>query len=122
MATIFSHLTIEGSHPVNELRLVLKDVPPQDQPGTSPFRALDGLYRTILQRSPKPKEPHDILVAVLVLPRYLSSTPAHIGMLLGLPSGQAALTLRCMHSILHIRGHEDVIPLRHTPFRDHLLD
>ncbi|KAJ8073330.1 hypothetical protein PM082_011602 [Marasmius tenuissimus] len=131
MATLFKYLTLGDNHPVDELRLVLIDSP-DNQTGASPFLELDTLYHTILAASPDRDKVQAILVVILTLTNVhehslftrdaLPPTPAHIELLLGLPSGQVALTLRGMHSVLHIRGWADEIYIHHTSFREFLLD
>ncbi|KAJ8095436.1 hypothetical protein PM082_023206 [Marasmius tenuissimus] len=121
VATVIKFITLAGNHPVNKLRLIL-DNSPTNRPGGSPFPELDVLYHTILEATSEPEEVHAILVAILVLRDYLSPTPAHIELLLGLSSGQVDLTLRGMHSVLRIHSWADAIQLHHTSFRDYLLD
>ncbi|KAJ8095461.1 hypothetical protein PM082_023231 [Marasmius tenuissimus] len=121
VATIFRHLTLEGNHPVNKLRLIL-DSSPNNQPSASPYPQLDALYHTILESSPNTEEVHSILIAILVLSDYLKPSPAHIELLLGLSSGQVDLALRRMHSVLEIHGPAVVIRIRHTSFREYLAD
>ncbi|KAJ8088120.1 hypothetical protein PM082_013671 [Marasmius tenuissimus] len=106
-------------HPIEQLQIILKNIPPR-RLGTSPYQQLDALYDHVLSANPDYEEVLPILAAILVLGE--SATPACIELVLGLPAGQVALTLRGMHSVLNIRGFGDQIRLFHTSFRDYLLD
>ncbi|KAL0057011.1 hypothetical protein AAF712_016370, partial [Marasmius tenuissimus] len=131
--TVFSFITLGGSHPMNKLRIIL-DRSPANHSAASPYPELDALYRTILEASSNCAEVHAILVAILVLssntthdyvlfgPSYLTPTPTHIELLLGLPEGQVAIALRGMHSVLHIGEWSEEIHIHHNSFRDYLID
>ncbi|KAK1229991.1 hypothetical protein PQX77_006933 [Marasmius sp. AFHP31] len=122
VVTAFKFITLADNHPIDQLRLILENSP-NTGPGASRFHELDTLYLTILKASSlTPEKARDVLGAILILPDYLNSTPAHIELLLGLRSGQVALTLRRMHSVLRINGRADNIQLYHTSFRDFLVD
>ncbi|KAJ8095504.1 hypothetical protein PM082_023274 [Marasmius tenuissimus] len=121
VTTVFRFITLGDNHPVDKLHLVLYSSP-NNQSATSPYPELDKLYYTILEADLDPEKACDILGAILILPGYLNPTPAHIELLLGLPSGQVALTLRGMHSVLRIDGREDEIRPYHTSFGDFLVD
>ncbi|KAJ8080337.1 hypothetical protein PM082_017170 [Marasmius tenuissimus] len=124
VTTVVRFITLAGNHPIDQLSLTLQSSP-NDQTGTSPFHELDILYNTILKASAAPERVHAILTAILVLSAYSSfikPSPAHIELLLGLSTGQVALTLRGMHAVLHINGWADKIHIHHTSFRDYLVD
>ncbi|KAK1217365.1 hypothetical protein PQX77_019964 [Marasmius sp. AFHP31] len=122
VTTVVKFITLADNHPIDQLHLILESSP-TGLSGASPFRELDALYHAILKASHHPEKVHDILVVILsVLPGYLEPTPAHIELLLGLPSGQVALTLRGMHSVLQVHGPADAIRIHHTSFRDFLVD
>ncbi|KAK1231713.1 hypothetical protein PQX77_005161 [Marasmius sp. AFHP31] len=122
VTTVFRFITLGGNHPVEQFRLILQRSP-DDPLGTSPFHELDTLYRMILETSARPEKVLAILGAILILPSYLETTPAHIELLLGLPTGQVNLTLREMHAVLHVGGSRaDEIHIHHTSFRDYLVD
>ncbi|KAK1235925.1 hypothetical protein PQX77_000835 [Marasmius sp. AFHP31] len=112
---------IQGAfkHPLEQLHVILNNVTPR--PGTSPYQQLDALYDYILSVNPDHEAVYPILAAILVIPPK-ARTPVCIEMLLELPTGQVAVALRGMHSVLHIRGSGDVIRLFHTSFRDYLVD
>ncbi|KAL0067535.1 hypothetical protein AAF712_005526 [Marasmius tenuissimus] len=131
VTTVVRFITLAGNHPIDQLSLILENSP-NDRSGTSPFHELDNLYDTILKASAMPEKVHAILIAILVLTTCLperesgisslTPTPAHIELLLGLSTGQVALTLREMHAVLHTPGWADNIRIHHTSFRDYLVD
>ncbi|KAK1231714.1 hypothetical protein PQX77_005162 [Marasmius sp. AFHP31] len=121
VVTVFKLITFADNHPIDQLRLILENSP-NTGPGASRFHELDTLYLNILKASLTPEKARDVLGAILILPDYLEPTPAHIELVLGLPPGQVALTLRRMHSVLHINGRADKIQLHHTSFRDFLVE
>ncbi|KAJ8080341.1 hypothetical protein PM082_017174 [Marasmius tenuissimus] len=136
VTTVVRFVKLADNHPINQLSLILESSPDY-QSGTLPFHELDMLYDTILKASVAPERVHAILIAILVLTtdrlagqfetrtilaRPLLPTPAHIELLLGLSTGQVALTLRGMHAVLHIGGWADVIRVHHTSFADYLVD
>ncbi|KAK1216564.1 DNA-dependent RNA polymerase II [Marasmius sp. AFHP31] len=127
-ATVSRFIAYDDNDPMDQLCLVLESTSNRE-PGTSPYRELDILYNIILTSNRNPDKVHPILAVILVLSGLkmrsedrLEPTPALIELLLGLPSGQVALRLRRMHSVLYIRGQDDVIRVHHTSFREHLLD
>ncbi|KAK1225057.1 hypothetical protein PQX77_012019 [Marasmius sp. AFHP31] len=103
-----------------QLRIIL-DNGLAGRSGTSPYPQLDALYDLILSANPDLEELLPILAAILVLPHYTKS-PACIELVLGLSTGQVALTLRAMHSVLNIKNWGDDIELYHTSFRDYLAE
>ena len=112
------------SHPIEQLQVILKYTPPR-RPGASPFEHLDGLYHFIVSLNPHQQEVISILAAVLVIQngqKEIANCPACIELILGLPSGQVALTLRGLYSVLDIRGSGDAIRLFHNSFREYLVD
>ncbi|KAK1230423.1 hypothetical protein PQX77_006489 [Marasmius sp. AFHP31] len=119
--TVIKFVRLVYSHPVVQLRILL-DRTPDHRTSQSPYYELDSLYNVILDANPDHDAVLLILAAILVLPDYLKPSPANIELLLGLPSGQVALTLRAMYSVLDVRGAEDVIVVYHTSFTDYLHD
>ncbi|KAJ8090503.1 hypothetical protein PM082_002391 [Marasmius tenuissimus] len=119
-ATVSRFISHADGHPIDQLRLILAS----NQSGASPYEALDTLYNIILKANHNPDKVHTILAAVVVLTdfSYVEPTPAIIELLLGLPSGQVALTLRGMHSVLNIGDQNDVITVHHTSFGEYLVD
>ncbi|KAK1216561.1 hypothetical protein PQX77_020807 [Marasmius sp. AFHP31] len=134
-ATVSRFIAHGDDHPMDRLHLILKSAP-SSQPGTSPYRELDTLYNTILSANPNHDKVHCILAVIVtllslgILPSGMMSpveqrldlTPVFIELLLGLPSGLVALRLRGMHSVLNIRGRDNVVSVHHTSFREYLLD
>ncbi|KAJ8077655.1 Rho guanine nucleotide exchange factor [Marasmius tenuissimus] len=106
---------------MTQLRIVLDRIL-DHRTSQSLYYELDSLYHVILDANPDHDAVLLILATVLVLPGYLKPSPANIELVLGLPSGQVALTLRAMYSVLDIRGAEDAILVHHTSFRDYLGD
>jgi hypothetical protein len=98
-------------------RLGAIENPTGNNPQT-PFDALDELYRQILIAIPK-----DPLVPILRVIDIFGGRlePAHIDMLLGLESGDTALCLRGLSSVLQF--HQDNCPFfAHASFSDFLQD
>ncbi|KAJ8091224.1 hypothetical protein PM082_004200 [Marasmius tenuissimus] len=119
-ATIVRFLKGAFRHPLEQLRVILENISPR-RPGTSPYQPLDALHNYILNVNPDYEEVSLILGAILVIPRH-ASTPACLELLLDLPAGHVALTLRGMHSVLNIGGPDVVISLFHNSFREYLAD
>ncbi|KAK1233342.1 hypothetical protein PQX77_003507, partial [Marasmius sp. AFHP31] len=126
--TVSRFIAHADNDPMDQLHLVLKSTP-NSQPGASPYQELDVLYNTILSANPNPDKVRPILTVIVVLSglelktwERLLPTPASIELILGLPSGQVALRLRGMHSVLNIRGRDNEITVHHTSFREYLLD
>ncbi|KAJ8075866.1 hypothetical protein PM082_021498 [Marasmius tenuissimus] len=119
--TAVMFIKLASCHPVMQLRTVLQNTPVL-WPGMSPYHQLDALYHCILSTNQDSMDILRILAAVLILPPYLEPSPICVELLFGLPSGQVALTLRGMHSVIDIRGGKDAIRLYHTSFRDYLID
>ncbi|KAJ8073470.1 hypothetical protein PM082_011746 [Marasmius tenuissimus] len=88
----------------------------------SNYRALDHLYSVILSFSPDCHLSLHVLAAILIIPDHLEPTPEHIEILLRLPKGQVALTLRVLDSVLDTGDWEDEINLYHISLRDYLVD
>ncbi|KAK1215071.1 hypothetical protein PQX77_022338 [Marasmius sp. AFHP31] len=128
-ATVSRFIAHGDEHPMDQLCLILKSAP-NSHPGASPYEALDTLYSIILTANRSPDKVHPILAAIVVLTQfeeereeeYLKPTPACIELLLGLPSGEVALRLWGMHSVLYIGDQDNVITIHHTSFREYLLD
>ncbi|KAK1218965.1 hypothetical protein PQX77_018332 [Marasmius sp. AFHP31] len=124
-ATVSRFIAHADNHPIDQLHLILESVP-NERSGVSPYQELDALYNIILTANRNPDRVHSILAAIVVLSgvkvEYAKPTPTFIELLLGLPSGQVALSLRGMHSVLNIRGRNDAIIMHHTSFREYLID
>ncbi|KAK1233438.1 hypothetical protein PQX77_003405 [Marasmius sp. AFHP31] len=121
-ATVSRFISHSDNHPMDQLRLVLESAL-KKRSGASPYQELDTLYNIILMANHNPDKVHSILAAIVVLLEAdLGPTPVVIELILGLPAGQVALTLRGMHSVLNIRGRDNVIKVHHTSFREYLLD
>ncbi|KAJ8076232.1 hypothetical protein PM082_000651 [Marasmius tenuissimus] len=118
-ATVIRFIKLVYCHPIAQLRTIIDRTPPRR--GTSPYQQLDVLYDFILSVHPDHEELLSVLAALLVLPENLRS-PTCIELVLGLPEGQVALTLRGMHSVLIIHGQGDRIGVHHTSFTDYLTD
>ncbi|KAK1218961.1 hypothetical protein PQX77_018328 [Marasmius sp. AFHP31] len=133
--TVYRFIAHADNDPMDQLHLVLKSTS-NSQPGASPYQELDALYNTILSANPNHDKVRPILAVIIALSdleipsmrRTLSGSgrlelsPILIELLLGLPSGQVALRLRGMHSVLNIGGRDKAITVHHTSFREYLLD
>ncbi|KAK1217728.1 hypothetical protein PQX77_019600 [Marasmius sp. AFHP31] len=127
-ATVSRFIVDADNDPMDQLRLVLESTL-NSQAGASPYRELDALYNAILSANPNRDKVRPVLAVIVILSglelgyrEKVKLTPASIELILGLPSGQVALRLRGMHSVLNIRGPNDGITVHHTSFRDYLLD
>ncbi|KAK1234607.1 hypothetical protein PQX77_002189 [Marasmius sp. AFHP31] len=120
VSTAVKFVQDEFSHPVEQLRIILNYS--HRSRGDSPFQELDALYHIIVSANLDQKNLVAILAAIYLLPPHASPSPKFIERLLGLPAGQVAITLRAMHSVLDIRGPNDVIRVFHTSFTDFLFD
>ncbi|KAK1233988.1 hypothetical protein PQX77_002817 [Marasmius sp. AFHP31] len=119
--TVIKFIKSTFRHPIEQLRIIIENIPPR-RPGSSPYQQLNVLYDCILSANPDYEEVRPILAAILMI-RYIGMrTPACIELLLGLPAGQVAATLRGMYSVLDVRGHGHEIRIFHTSFRDYLVD
>ncbi|KAK1217886.1 hypothetical protein PQX77_019440 [Marasmius sp. AFHP31] len=121
VVTVIKFIKSAFKQPIEQLRIIIENIPPR-RPGASPYQQLDMLYNYILGVNPDYEEVRPILTVILVMLTRSMTTPACIELLLGLPAGQVAATLRGMHSVLDIRGSSDVIRIFHTSFRDYLVD
>ncbi|KAK1217532.1 hypothetical protein PQX77_019821 [Marasmius sp. AFHP31] len=137
--TVSRFIAHADNDPMDQLHLVLKSTS-NSQPGASPYQELDALYNTVLSANSNCDKVHPIIAVIVALSdlekslgkspfRFkfwsegrLQLTPVLIELLLGLPSGQVALRLRGMHSVLNIRGRDDGVSVHHTSFREYLLD
>ncbi|KAJ8078043.1 hypothetical protein PM082_000247 [Marasmius tenuissimus] len=119
-ATVIMFVTLACNHPILQLRVILENTSPR-HPGTSAYPMLDVLYHFILSAHPYREELLRVLAAILILPGSLIPSPAHIELLLDWPSGQVALTLRAMHSVLNVRSSVDEIRPYHSSFGDYLV-
>ncbi|KAK1221830.1 hypothetical protein PQX77_015351 [Marasmius sp. AFHP31] len=121
-STTVRFIELAYTHPIVQLRIII-DSTAERRLSKSPYHELDCLYHVILSANPDHEQLIPILAVILVLPTCDSFvTPAIIEQVLGLPSGQVALTLRGMYSVLNIRGPKDDIELYHTSFREYLVD
>ncbi|KAK1215682.1 hypothetical protein PQX77_021687 [Marasmius sp. AFHP31] len=120
VATVIKFITSAFRQPIEQLRIIIEKIPPR-RPGASPYQQLDILYNLVLSVNPDYEEVRPILAAILSIPN-ITRSPACIELLLGLSTGQAAATLRGMHSVLDIRGYNEEIHIFHTSFRDYLVD
>ncbi|KAJ8096065.1 hypothetical protein PM082_022679 [Marasmius tenuissimus] len=118
--TVIMFVTLACNHPIVQLRVILENTSPR-HPGTSAYPMLDVLYHFILSAHPYREELLRVLAAILILPGSLIPSPAHIELLLDWPSGQVALTLRAMHSVLNVRSSVDEIRPYHSSFGDYLV-
>ncbi|KAK1230231.1 hypothetical protein PQX77_006686 [Marasmius sp. AFHP31] len=120
-ATVIKTIGDAFRRPIEQLRIIIQNIPLR-RPVSSPYQLLDVLYDFILRVNPDYDEVRAILAAILVLPTRSMRTPVCIELLIGLPTGQVAATLRGMHSVLDIRGSSDEIRVFHISFRDYLVD
>ncbi|KAK1215678.1 hypothetical protein PQX77_021683 [Marasmius sp. AFHP31] len=121
VATVIKFIKSAFRQPIEQLRIIIEKIPPC-RPGSSPYQQLDILYDYILSVNPDYEEVRPILAALLVMPEESMKTPACIELLLELPAGQVAATLRGMHSVLDVQGYSQEIRIFHTSFRDYLVD
>ncbi|KAK1235003.1 hypothetical protein PQX77_001781 [Marasmius sp. AFHP31] len=123
-STLVKFIQLAYNHPIVQLSIIL-DSRAVPRSSKSPYHDLDCLYHVILSANSDHDELILILVAIIVLSdhfQYSKPCPAMIEAILGLPSGQVALTLRGMYSVLKIGDWKDPIELYHTSFRDYLVD
>ncbi|KAJ8081592.1 hypothetical protein PM082_007438 [Marasmius tenuissimus] len=123
-ATVIKFITLAYNHPIAQLQIIL-DSHPNDVSTNSPYHDLDCLYNVILESNPNHCQILRILAVILILPDIvgLDPVPMFIEHILELRSGQLALTLRGMHSVLDIDDRWDrSIVFYHTSFRDYLVD
>ncbi|KAL0564441.1 hypothetical protein V5O48_017606 [Marasmius crinis-equi] len=112
-------------HPVDQLRIIIDNNP--DHPShQSPFHEIDCLYNIVLRGNPDHSKELilAILAAIVVLPLHLKfrPSPEFLELLFGLTSGEVAVKLRAMYSVLDIRDWQDEIRVYHTSFTDYLFD
>ncbi|KAK1233271.1 hypothetical protein PQX77_003575, partial [Marasmius sp. AFHP31] len=119
-ATVIRFIQLAFKHPTEQLRIIL-DKALAHSSGRSPYPQLDALYDVIVSANPELEELLPILAAILVLPT-LAKSPACIELVLGLSTGQVALALRAMHSVLDIGDWGAYIKLYHASFRDYLTE
>ncbi|KAJ8075906.1 hypothetical protein PM082_021538 [Marasmius tenuissimus] len=82
------------------------------------------LYHALLSADPHPEQTRLVLLAILILSKYLKPTPAHIGLVLGLPSEQVTSTVQAMNSVLAFGGCTVDAPVHvyDSSFKDYLVD
>ncbi|KAL0568948.1 hypothetical protein V5O48_013016, partial [Marasmius crinis-equi] len=119
--TVVEFTKLKYFHPVKQLRIIL-DSTTSPRPQKSPFYELDCLYHVVLSANTDRDMLLAILSAVLLLPSYITPSPYFIEFLLRLSSGEVALSLRAMHSVLAIGDLRDEIRVYHTSFREFLPD
>ncbi|KAK1236443.1 hypothetical protein PQX77_000324 [Marasmius sp. AFHP31] len=113
--TAIKFIELSCTHPITQLQEILDNT--ANRPGGSPYPALDALYHVILSANPNHDNVLLILAAIIILFPYLTPSPRHIELLLGLLPGHLALTMRGMHSVLDICGPDDDIRVYHTSLR-----
>ncbi|KAJ8094291.1 hypothetical protein PM082_006831 [Marasmius tenuissimus] len=118
--TVIKFLKLAFNHPVEQLCVILKKTPNRKQQ-KSPFPELDALYDVILSANPDYDQVLLILAAILIFSNILIPSPEFIELVLGLSSGQVALTLRAMHSVLDIQPWTP-IRIYHNSFREYLVN
>ncbi|KAG7085404.1 hypothetical protein E1B28_002965 [Marasmius oreades] len=108
--------------PTDQLCIIFDTISNQspDSPRESPFDDLDKLYFMILRANPDRNKHLLPILAMIVIIQDIS--PAFIELVLGLPHGTVAQTIRTMHSVLDVRDRDDDIRIYHTSFTDFLLD
>ncbi|KAK1221607.1 hypothetical protein PQX77_015573 [Marasmius sp. AFHP31] len=122
IVTVIKFITLADNHPIAQLEIVLNSSL-DTAPANSPYPDLDCLYNIILESNPNHTQLLRILAVIVILPDCeINPTPILIEHILGLRSGQVALTLRGMHSVLEIHDQDKKINLYHTSFRDYLVD
>ncbi|KAK1225239.1 hypothetical protein PQX77_011840 [Marasmius sp. AFHP31] len=120
--TAIMFIQTPDTNPITQLQSVLETAP-KGRKGGSPYRGLDALFHCILHANQDHEIVLLILAALLILPPHdLPASSAFIELVLGLPKGQAPLSLRAMRSVLNVRGPDDDIHIHCTSFRDYLLD
>ncbi|KAG7097823.1 hypothetical protein E1B28_005141 [Marasmius oreades] len=122
-STVIKFIKADYTLPTYQLRIILDAISKgssDSQSTHAPFNDLDELYLIVLRANPdRHKHLLSILAAILIVQNPSSG---FIELLLGLPAGMVALTLRAMHSVLDIRDWEDEIRVYHTSFADFLFD
>ncbi|KAJ8075929.1 hypothetical protein PM082_021561 [Marasmius tenuissimus] len=101
------------------------DSPAQHQSSkSSKYDGRDCFYHALLSANPHPAQTRLILAAILILPKYLAPTPAHIGLVLGLPSEQVASTVQAMYPVLAFENGtaDGPVDIRVNSFKDYLID
>ncbi|KAF9259162.1 hypothetical protein L218DRAFT_1059889 [Marasmius fiardii PR-910] len=127
-STILKYVDDEFSDPRQRLDIILGLAPRLDT--TSPFQDLDLLYHHIVSVNPNRKQLLNVLGIILswphLKPQFITNWPSPsftlIEMLLNIQSGQVALTLRGMHSVLQILKPNNEIKILHASFSDFLTD
>ncbi|KAG7097867.1 hypothetical protein E1B28_005179 [Marasmius oreades] len=109
-------------HPIEQLDIILGNISYDSFGSDSPFHDLDELYRIVLSAVRDRARLLLILAAILLIPLDAPASPAFIEWLLGFATGQVTLTLRAMHSVLDVRGRNDVIRPYHSSFTEFLCD
>ncbi|KAJ8075847.1 hypothetical protein PM082_021479 [Marasmius tenuissimus] len=83
----------------------------------------DWLYHALLSTHPNPKQACLILAAILILPRYLKPTLAHLVLVLGLPMRLVTLTVQAMYSVLAFQDDtaDALVHIHDSSFTDYLV-
>ncbi|KAG7087770.1 hypothetical protein E1B28_013711 [Marasmius oreades] len=122
-STVVKFVKSEFALPTEQIRIILDHISKQSiylESAQAPFSDLDELYLIVLRANPdREKRLHPILAAILLVPL---PSPEFIEVVLELPRGSVAQTLRAMHSVLNIRSRTYKIRAHHTSFPDFLHD
>ncbi|KAF9260218.1 hypothetical protein L218DRAFT_962835 [Marasmius fiardii PR-910] len=122
-ACVINYLNQDFSHPLKQLNTVLGRTPRSRD--TSPFAALDALYKDILSANSSRSKLVDIL-SVLVSTTFNSYSVVDVETLMGLQEGEVTAMLSAMHSVLSIPDHNNPriseIQTFHTSFVEFLHD
>ncbi|KAK1220360.1 hypothetical protein PQX77_016851 [Marasmius sp. AFHP31] len=84
----------------------------------------DCLYEALISANSRSERTRLVLIAILILPKYLKRTPANIGLVLGLPPEQVTSTVQTMRSVLAF-GDSTVDPpvlIHDRSFKNYLVD
>ncbi|KAK1218926.1 hypothetical protein PQX77_018368 [Marasmius sp. AFHP31] len=117
-ATAMKFIKTPYSNPLDQLHTIL-NYDPGNPSSNSPFPELDRLYHFILSINPNREKLLEVL-AVMLIVRGFRTSPELIEILLDLAPGEVHMTLRAMHSVLHIG--ESYVAVLHTSFSDYLFD
>ncbi|KAK1234593.1 hypothetical protein PQX77_002200 [Marasmius sp. AFHP31] len=84
----------------------------------------DCLYEALISANSRSERTRLVLIAILILPKYLKQTPANIGLVLGLPPEQVTSTVQTMHSVLAFGDRKVDAPvfIHDVSFKNYLVD